>query len=407
MKKLISMIVVCAVVALAFVTTFAGCTGTHENAEKSAVCFVLVNTANSQGLNLTNPLIQDTVFNTIRNYGYISIVNGDGDPKVVFMQSFEIEDRFKNAAAVKLDRDARNKTDALIDSMEMVTAIDPEVDYMAALNLAARSLSSLEGYDNKSIIVIGTGLSTSGVLNFQNNLLSTEPATVVKLLEEKKEIPDFSGISVYWAQLGDVALPQEPLNSIQKDKLQQIYKGIIETGGGTFTYNTFIANPVNEDISYPPVSIIELPDDDPIIFDSEIIESIDSNNPVILTEEDICFKGDSAEFKDPDKAYKVLRLIADKYSGISILVCGTTAGDSPTEHTKTLSKQRAEAVMNCLINDFGLDPSKIIAIGLGNQDPWHVHGIPVQDKEASCNRKVVILDASSEIALEIISNFDY
>ena len=412
MKKMFPMIVVCAL-TLAMVTGLTGCDSSNNEAtaEKAAVCYVLANTANSQGLNLNSPMVQDTIYNTIRNYGYISVVNADGVPDVVLASSFDIDDKYKSASAERLDMDARAKTTNLIAGMQSVIATDPEVDYLAALTLALRTLSSLEEYDSKTIVVIGTGLSTTGVLNFQNNLISAEPGTIVELLEEKGEIPCFNGIMVYWQQMGDVAAPQAQLSSAQRNKLQQIYGGIVEAGGGTFVCNDIIANPVNEGTAYPAVTPVELPADIPISFNPETLNSEATENvlaePVVLTEEQITFIGDKAEYLYPEEAESVLKPIADFLlsNDVTILLCGTTAGDGNSAYTMELSQARAEAVKQSLV-DLGVDPSHIIAVGLGSTDPWHVYGIPTSDKAASCNRKVVLLDASSYTAQEILAGID-
>lgn len=412
MKKMFPMIVVCAL-TLAMVTGLTGCDSSNNEAtaEKAAVCYVLANTANSQGLNLNSPMVQDTIYNTIRNYGYISVVNADGVPDVVLASSFDIDDKYKSASAERLDMDARAKTTNLIAGMQSVIATDPEVDYLAALNLALRTLSSLEEYDSKTIVVIGTGLSTTGVLNFQNNLISAEPGTIVELLEEKGEIPCFNGIMVYWQQMGDVAAPQAQLSSAQRNKLQQIYGGIVEAGGGTFVCNDIIANPVNEGTAYPAVTPVELPADIPISFNPETLNSEAIENvlaePVVLTEEQITFIGDKAEYLYPEEAESVLKPIADFLlsNDVTILLCGTTAGDGNSAYTMELSQVRADAVKQSLV-DLGVDPSHIIAVGLGSTDPWHVYGIPTSDKAASCNRKVVLLDASSQTALEILAEIN-
>lgn len=409
MKKMFPMIVVCAL-TLAMVTGLTGCDSSNNEAtaEKAAVCYVLANTANSQGLNLNSPMVQDTIYNTIRNYGYISVVNADGVPDVVLASSFDIDDKYKSASAERLDMDARAKTTNLMAGMQSVIATDPEVDYLAALNLALRTLSSLEEYDSKTIVVIGTGLSTTGVLNFQNNLISAEPGTIVELLEEKGEIPCFNGIMVYWQQMGDVDAPQAQLSSAQRNKLQQIYGGIVEAGGGTFVCNDIIANPVNEGTAYPAVTPVELPADIPISFNPETLNSEATENvlaePVVLTEEQITFIGDKAEYLYPEEAESVLKPIADFLlsNDVTILLCGTTAGDGNSAYTMELSQVRADAVKQSLV-DLGVDPSHIIAVGLGSTDPWHVYGIPTSDKAASCNRKVVLLDASSQTALEILA----
>lgn len=409
MKKMITMIIAC-VLAIAMVT---GCTSSNDatEAEKAAVCYVLANTANSQGLNLNSPMVQDTVYETIRNYGYISVVNADGVPDIVFASSFDIDDRYKSASPERLDMDARSKTTNLIAGMQGVIATDPEVDYLAALNLAVRSLASLEGYDSKTIVVIGAGLSTSGVLNFQNNLISANPNTIVELLKEKNEIPNFTGITVYFQQLGDVAAPQQALTSAQRNALQQIYGGIVEAGDGTFVYNDIIANPVNEGTSYPAVTPVDLPADTPISFEPDILESNEGDDvfaePVVLTEEQVTFIGDKAEYLHPEETENVLKPIADFLlsNDITILLCGTTAGDTNSAYTMELSQARANAVKQTLV-DFGVDPSRIIAVGLGSTDAWHVYGIPTSDKAASCNRKVVLLDASSQTAQEILTGID-
>lgn len=412
MKKMITLTIFCAW-ALMMVAGLAGCSsGSNESAtEKAAVCYVLANTANSQGLNLNSPMVQDTVYDTVRNYGYISIVNADGIPDIVLANSYDIDAKYKSASKEKLDMDARSKTTNLITGMQGVIACEPEVDYLGALRCAVRSLSSLEGYDSKAIVVIGTGLSTTGVLDFRNNLISAEPAVVVELLKEKSEIPDFTGMTVYWQQMGDVASPQKALSAAQRNKLQQIYGSIVEAGGGTFVYNDIIANPVNEEISYPAVTPVELPSDTPISFEPDILNSREEEGGfkelVVLTEEQVTFIGDKSEYLHPEEAESVLKPIADYLAGnqVTILLCGTTAGDTNSDFTMSLSKERAEAVKKTLI-ELGVDADHVIAVGLGSSDPWHIYGVGYDGAAASGNRKVVLLDASSKTAQDILTDID-
>lgn len=414
MKKIINfaLIFIC---VLILAGTLAGCSKESANdpsAEKTAVCFVVGGHANSQGLNMNSPLVQDTVYNTIRDYGFIGVVNADGKPEVVHAASYDIDAKYKSASKDKLDMDARSKATNIVISMQNVIANDPEVDYVAALRLAVRTLSSLEGYDSKRIIVLGTGLSTTGVLDFNNNLISAEPDVVVSLLDEKSEIPDFSGITIYWQQMGDVAAPQKELTSAQRMKLQGIYGGLVEAGGGTFIYNEIIANPTDVTSQLPAVTPVELPDDTPISFNPVAFEESadDEENvfeePVILTEEQVTFIGDKAEYLNPEEAMKTLQPIAEylvQHPSISIMLAGTTAGDKDSDFTLSLSRARAEAVKRTLV-ELGVDEGRIIAVGLGStNDPWHIWDAGYDGPAASSNRKVVLLDASSGTAISILN----
>lgn len=407
MKKIISIILMLACV-IALVSTLAGCSGNGVKApaEKAAVCYVIANTANSKGLNFNSPLVQDTVYSTVRNYGFIAVVNADGKPEIVHAASYDLEDKYKSASKEKLDMDARSKATNIILSMQSIMADDPEVDYLESLRLAVRTLSSLEGYDSKTIVLMGTGLSTTGVMNFSNNLISAEPEMVINLLNEKSEIPDFKGITVYSQQLGDVAAPQQELTSAQRIKLEKIYGGIVETSGGNFVYNEIIANPVDDTKQYPTVTPVKLPSDAPISFEEVVFEEENIfEEPVFLTEEKIGFVADKDVFLNPSEASETLRPVAEylaSHPSISIVLAGTTAGDSDSDFTMTLSKQRAEAVKDALIQ-LGVSADRIITLGLGSEkDPWHVYNAGYDGAAAAGNRKVVLLDASSERAASIL-----
>lgn len=406
MKKAVSLILTFALV-ITLSTVFTGCNN-KEFAEKNAVCFVIANTANSQGLNLQSPLVQDTIYSTIFNYGYISAVNADGVPEVVFAQSFDIDAKYKNASEDKLAMDTRSKATNLISAMNTVIADDPELDYLESLRLAVRSLSSLEGYDSKMIIVLGTGLSTTGVLDFNNNLISADPETVIDLLEEKSEIPDFTEITVYWQQLGDVAAPQKTLTSAQKQKLQQIYGLLVESGKGEFIYNDIMANPVNANVEYPTVTPVELPEDTPIAFDSKTLNADDKafQEPKILGESKVEFVADKANYLYPDKAVENIRPIAEyllEYKTVNLLLVGSTAGDVTNNESLKLSQDRADTVKQTLV-DLGVNAERIITKGMGSNDPWHIPNAGYDSAAASGNRKVVLLDIRTSTAQSIIGN---
>ena len=400
--------IICLAVSAVGLTGCGNQTSVAEEGGMNAVCYAIAPTANSQGLNMSSSLVQDTIYDTILNYGYVSVVVVDGESEMVAADSYDIDAQYKKASKDKLKTDARAKATNLITYMEGQVANDAQVDYLEGLRMAVRSLSSLEGYDSKTIVVIGTGLSTQGTLNFQNNLLSVEPEAVLDQLEEKDEIPDFTGITVVWQQMGDVALPQQDLSQTQRKRLQEIWGGIVERGGGTFVYNDIMANPVDTEATYPAVDTVELPAETPVDFNAAMFDTGDERlleEPVMLTEEQVSFVPDKATYLDEDEAVATIQPIADyllEHEQITVLLAGTTAGDEDSDYTMTLSQKRADAVRSTLVQ-LGVDESRIVTMGLGSSDPWHVYGAGYEGSIASGNRKVVLLDASSDTAKEILS----
>lgn len=125
----------------------------------------------------------------------------------------------------------------------------------------------------------------------------------------------------------------------------------------------------------------------------------------MLTEEQVSFVPDKATYLDEDEAVATIQPIADyllEHEQITVLLAGTTAGDEDSDYTMTLSQKRADAVRSTLVQ-LGVGESRIVTMGLGSSDPWHVYGAGYEGSIASGNRKVVLLDASSDTAKEILS----
>lgn len=389
--------------ALFIFPCLAGCGKTPEtDMPKTAICFAAAGTANAKGLNINAPQIQELVYDAIRGYGFLAAVSIDGEPEVLMADSFDIPESYKRASKSKLDADAAANTAALLTALGQITADDPEADYLEGLRLAARSLSGLEGYESKRIVMLGTGLSTAGALNFRNNLLSADPDTLAALLAERKEIPDLTGITVTWLHLGDVADPQPALSPLQRSRLEAIWQAIVERGGGSFQALDVLpeAAPAGP---LPAVSVVELAPEAPIAFapEADLLES-----PIVLTEEQVTFVGDRADYLHPDAAGEAIAPIAEylrEHPQLNILLVGTTAGDSTGTYCDQLSQDRAETVKNTLIG-LGVSESRITAIGMGSGDPWHISGVGTDGPLAAANRKVVILDAACDTAQKLLKS---
>lgn len=376
-----------------------GCSNKAETPVSLAI--VLGAHANSKQLNLESSDLSDAVTNAIFSYGTISVISDDGVSSVICSNDYDISEQYKKASTSKLESDANLKATELFSQLSQVKADDPEVDTISSLTLAVRALSSAPGNSKKEIVIIDTGLSTGGILNFSNNLIEADPDTIANQLDEAEAIPDFQGIEVCWYQLGDTGTPQSELSSSQRNKLKAIWQAIIEKGGGTVTFSDSL--PCNDDIpaaDYPTVTAITLPPETSITFDP--------SKATVFTEEQIQFLGDSAQFVDAQTAKSVLEPVVaymKAHSDFNALLAGTTASGR-SDVCLELSLARANAVRDELIS-MGVSSTQIKTVGLGDNDPWH---IPDQNSDgtyietyASQNRKVVLLDATSSEAQSILA----
>ena len=374
---------------------------TAERVEADAVAVVAGCHACSKTLNLTSTLVENTVFSALRRFGTVSVISVDGAPSLAAQDRFDIAEQYRHADARKLDRDVQTRTELLLMQIAALRADDPEVDTLEALRLAARSLSGAGADQTKAILVLDTGLSTCGLLNFTNNLLSAEPEAVVEQLKERNGVPELQGITVVWQQLGDVAAPQEPLSPALLQRLEAIWRGVVEAGGGSFVYAGELPLSGEADPALPAVTPVSLPAEAPIAFDAA---SADFSVPQFLTQEQVRFLPDSAAYADPDAAAAVIRPIADHLNAapdFRLLLVGTTAGDGDTDFARTLSADRAEAV-KATLSGMGVDGGRILTLGLGSSDPWHIAGVGTDSAAAEQNRKVVLLDAGSDTARSLL-----
>lgn len=407
MKRIIQVVITGIAIAL----LAAGCSNKSDSSErnKKAVAVLVGNHLGSKPLNLNSPVIYDKLLDAVAGYGYVSVISVDGQPSIVAKQSFEIKEQYKMAAEKKLRSEAEIKVKNLLSTIKDVLADDEEVETLEAIRLAVRSLSEAPENSEKELIIADTGISTKGLLDFQNNLISAEPSVIADLLEEKRAIPDLSGITVYWANMGDCDGKIQPeLTPKQRELLKSIWTEIITRGGGTLNILDITANEGTIGAELPKVSTVEFPSESAIMFETiqEKNIKLSFEEPVILSEKMIGFKGDSDQYVDRAKAISCISPVSEymmNSPNFRILLCGTTAGDQDNEFSLSLSLARANAVKNTL-TQMGVDQERIYTAGLGTHDTWHIYDIPLSSPHAAVNRKVVILDYESLEAQKIISD---
>lgn len=91
-------------------------------------------------------------------------------------------------------------------------------------------------------------------------------------------------------------------------------------------------------------------------------------------------------------SFQAVGLMADALyhpylQGYRFLVVGHTDGKGNREYNLKLSQQRADAIRDALINPFGIAPSRIEAVGLGEEQL-----LKAADPEAAENRRVQLIN---------------
>jgi outer membrane protein OmpA-like peptidoglycan-associated protein len=383
----------------------------QDSQEPVSTALIIGAHANSKQLNFSNKEITDAVNQAIGTYGLVSVVCADGNPDLVLSNLYDIPDAYKSASPQKLKSDAAKKASALLGELAEVRADDEEVDLLESLRLAARSLKNAPSESRLLIIVVDSGLSTAGLLSFNDEFAWEDPALVSQRLLSLGAIPDFGGITVSWHQIGDTAPPQEKLTPEQRSHVTSVWRSIVELTGGVFEASDIISNPGDIDPSgMPYVSAVKLATPEPF---SPLPDEADASEPLLLTEEQIAFQPNTALFLDESGAITTLAPIAQMmldHPGFNALLVGATAGGDSNERSLKLSSDRANAVKDALAT-LGVPAERIETLGLGSADPWH---LPDRDSSgnyiediARQNRKVVLLDADSEMARDLMGSHEF
>lgn len=384
---------------------FAGCSDNYKSPDKAeSLAIVVANRRNTYPA-INSDKVFDYINRVVSSYGNISIIEEDGHPYVV--DSLQIKKPTKSGLSKKqIARINEENTNAVLDILSECEPKTAEADTLKALKLAANELHSTDN-DNKTLIVLSNGLSTTGSLNFtKDNLLYADAKEIASQLNDMAEIPDLNGINVIWFGLGFTTQPQTELNSDSIVNLKAIWTEIINAGNAeSVSFATDNVLFENDQSSYPEVSCVT------VMANELIIDNLE-NKITVLDEELLAFKSDSTEFVDDDKAIDALKPIAEYMSenkNYNILLAGTTATVGSQDKCKGFSLKRADKVKKILVS-MGIDEERIHAIGMGYNHPYHINDIDANglliENIAKKNRSVIIINSELDDARYLIENYE-
>lgn len=279
----------------------------------------------------------------------------------------------------------QDQINQLTNLINQTRADDAEVDLLAAISLAARSVTDAVG--PKTIVVIDSGLQTTGALRFQDSdgaLLNANPDEVVELLRRTQQLPNLTGMRVIFTGLGDTAAPQQPMPAPARAVLVALWTKIVESAGGKAEVKQAPLPSTRTIDGLPPVTTVPVT--------AKPIGPLPSIT--VLRDGTVGFVPDQAVFRDAAQARAVLADYAKEIAnGRWALLTGTTASAGTSEYRLRLSQQRANAVRDLLVS-LGAPADRISTRGLGSDFPGYV---PDHDPQgnldpipAAQNRQVII-----------------
>ena len=368
-----------ATVSLGLAVGLAGCGGDEATADPTGAAAFVVGARSNMPAPQLDGRAMGVLDRAVDNQSLAAIVVADGEPSVLGTMSLAVEGATSQARKASQD----DNRQAVLDGIAAARADGEEADLLMGLELAARTLRSVETLPHE-IAVIDSGLSTVAPLDFtQPGLLEADPREVAESLSKQDALPDLEGIEVVFQGLGDTAAPQEPLSIAQRTNLIAIWRAVVETAGGEVLLEE---RPLAEEtvVGLPDVSVVPVPAGPACV-----------GATIELTGADVAFQPDSAEFVDAAAARAVLEPIAEQLveTSATATLTGTTADVGPIEGQRALGLSRAQAVLDELVA-LGVPGEALTAVGLGSEFPGYVpdhHAAgDLLPGPAAANRKVII-----------------
>ena len=193
--------VICIIVMFMMVCLMGGCSSNNGNNGNDQISLAVVVGVHSNAPNISveNETIKNAIYNSCYTYGHVAFLTVDGNPQVSYQTSIPKPET--GMAETKKKSIASDCTSQLFGVLSNLQPEMPEVDTLAAIRLAAMTLNSVSDNSDKQLIIMDSGLSTTGYLNFTTGLLSMEPEYVVESLKNSNArfVGYYYHMDVYWA----------------------------------------------------------------------------------------------------------------------------------------------------------------------------------------------------------------
>lgn len=231
------------------------CSCSRQEVPKTDLVLILGIRGNSIPFSLG--VLDDIVHEAAYSYGSVTVIPVDADPSVAASIEYE-------APGVNID-ETRHIYEAQVNAkktkaaLNQVMADSEEADLLTAITLGANRLR-LSTADVKKLLIVDSGLSTSGLLDFSaSQLIYDSPDHIIEQLKEKRSLPDLRGVDVTVLGLGQTALPQAPLTTEYEEMLHDIWNGILSAAEpGSLVMDPMPLPTRTINVTFPTVSTMEV-----------------------------------------------------------------------------------------------------------------------------------------------------
>lgn len=354
-------VVLAAVVTV--LATLAGCGGAAASSADplpkptGALAIVVGGHANAPAAVLTGAAAHARDL-AVSQQSYFTLVVADGAPFVKEQGPLRMSG--DTGTARQRERDANRQR--IDDAVALAHAQAPESDLLAALRVAAESIQDHPG--PHTIVVLDSGLSTTGALNFTNpDVLDAVPQELADALGLVHQLPPLKDMTVRFVGLGNTAEPQQELAGVRRVQLQAIWTQLAQTAGAAQVDVESAPEPSDpQPADLPPVTPVVLP---------RGYEC--AGNVMTITGGALAYQPYTSSFLDPAGAEEILRPVGEQVkSGSMTAVLKGTAADvrDPAEQAR-LSYLQPQTIADLWL-DQGVPVQLLTVVGLGSDFPGRV-----------------------------------
>lgn len=362
------------VVGLALIVVLYRISQPYTPPPAKTVAFVLGHTQNTPKPVLGSNLLDDYLEPTMHLHkgadareliDAITFISAVKQPKRISLSAEGVDLQNIDLNSTNANRNVRHNIEQIQQYIDGLTPADNGANYLEAI-FAAKSNAD----EGSNILVLGSGLSDTGELDFAHNKILTSEAARNKAVEDivqKYGRGHLAGYTVAFYGLGDTVLPQQQLTERQKEIVRSVYQEVIQGLGGKVIIDSRTLEGPSVDTNY----IVSATDTGcgelGLVFDNDAIK----------------FVGDEATFVDPTVARETLGQVKALYddsgdSVTSIRIDGYIAHfNTPIEN---LSQLRADAVKS-MLSELGVPVDIMTATGKGHGP----HNIPEKDRMVTIN----------------------